>query len=95
MNEDTLKGSGQDLAGKVKETAGNAIGDNSLKGEGLADQLAGKAQKAIGSVKELVAGDAGSTVDRFKQFARDKPFATAAAIGVVGIALLNTLRGRK
>lgn len=95
MNEDTLKGSGQDFFGKVKETAGDVTGDSSLKSEGIADQLSGQAQKVIGSVKEIVGGDAGPTLDRFKQFAREKPFATAAAIGVVGIALLNTLRGKK
>jgi hypothetical protein len=43
----------------------------------------------------LVTGEAGSTVERFKQFAREKPFATATAIGIVGIALLNTLSGKK
>jgi uncharacterized protein YjbJ (UPF0337 family) len=95
MNEDTLKGSGRDLTRKVKEAAGTAVGNGSLKGEGIADQLAGKAKKAIGSVKELVAGEAGSTVERFKQFAREKPFATATAIGIVGVALLNTPRGKK
>lgn len=91
MNE----GSGLDLTGKVNEAAGTTIGDDSLKGEGIADQLAGKAQKAIGSVKELVAGEAGSTVERFKQFAHEKPLATAIAVGIVGIALLNPLHEKE
>jgi uncharacterized protein YjbJ (UPF0337 family) len=95
MNEDTLKGSGQDFLGKVKETAGEVTGDSSLQGEGIADQISGKVQKVVGSVKEAVASDAGPTLDGFKQFAREKPLATAAAIAVIGIALLNTLRGRK
>ncbi len=95
MNEDTVKGTGQDIGGKIKETVGDITGDNSLKGEGLADQLSGKAQKAIGSVKEAISGDGGPTIEKFKQFARDRPFATVAAIGVVGVALLNTLRGKK
>ena len=95
MNEDTLKGSAQNFAGSVKETAGDVTGDSSLKSEGIVDQLSGQAQKVVGSVKEIVSGEAGPTLDRFKQFAREKPFATAAAIGVVGIALLNTLKGSK
>ncbi len=97
MNEDTLKGTGKDVAGKLKETAGDVTGDSSLKAEGIADQLGGKARKVIGSVKDALGGDVAveSTLDKVKLFAREKPFATAAAIGVVGIALLNTLRGRK
>ncbi len=97
MNEDTLKGTGKHLAGKLEETTGDITGDSSLKAEGIADQLSGKARKVIGSVKDALGGDAAvvSTLDKVKLFAREKPFATAAAIGVVGIALLNTLRGRK
>jgi uncharacterized protein YjbJ (UPF0337 family) len=94
MNEDTLEGSGQDFLGKVKETAGDVTGDGSLKSEGIADQITGKAQKVVGSVWDVATG-VGPTLDRFRQYGREKPFATAAAIGIIGIALLNTLRGRK
>jgi uncharacterized protein YjbJ (UPF0337 family) len=97
MNEDTLKGTGKDIAGKIEETAGDVTSDNSLKADGIADQLGGKVRKVIGSVKNVLGGDVAvdSTVDRIKLFAREKPFATAAAIGVVGIALINTLRSRE
>lgn len=97
MNEDTIKGTGQDIAGKIKETAGDVSGDGSLQAEGITDQLSGQVRKVIGSVKDVLGGNAaaGSTLDRMKQFAREKPFATAAAAGVIGIAILNTLRGRK
>jgi ElaB/YqjD/DUF883 family membrane-anchored ribosome-binding protein len=33
-------------------------------------------------------------VNKAKQFAKDRPWATATLAGVVGVALLNTLRGR-
>lgn len=95
MNEDTIKGTGHDVAGKIKETVGDVTGDHSLKGEGLADQLTGKAQKAVGTVKEMIDTGAQPMLDQFKQFAREKPFATAVAIGVVGVALLGSLRGKK
>ena len=95
MNSDTLSGEGQDLGGKVKETAGDLTGDRSLQGEGLADQLGGKASKAIGSAKDALAGGAGPIVDQVKGFAKDRPFAFAAVAGVIGVALLNTLRGKR
>ena len=36
----------------------------------------------------------GPLADKAKAFAKDRPFATAALLGVVGMALLNTLRGK-
>lgn len=79
MNATTIAGEGQDVTGKVKESVGNVIDDRELSRKGLADQVSGKTKKAIGSARA---------------FARDRPFATAALAGVIGIALLNTLRGR-
>jgi ElaB/YqjD/DUF883 family membrane-anchored ribosome-binding protein len=35
------------------------------------------------------------TVAKAKAFAKDRPWATAAAVGVIGMALLNTLRGKR
>ena len=36
----------------------------------------------------------GPLLDKAKTFAKARPFASAALAGVVGIALLNTLRGK-
>jgi len=90
MNTTTLKGEGQDLLGSVKQAAGNATGDSSLQAGGVADQIAGTANKAIGPATDTVA----PLADKARAFAKDRPFATAALVGVVGIALLNTLRGK-
>jgi uncharacterized protein YjbJ (UPF0337 family) len=95
MNEDILAGEGRDIGGKFKETAGDVVGNPSLQAEGLADQIAGKVQKAAGSMRDAVSENAGPMVDRAKDFARKRPFAAFALAGVVGIALLNTLRGKK
>ena len=46
----------------------------------------------LDSLKSALGNSA--TVDKAKQFAKARPFATAALAGVVGMALLNTLRGR-
>ena len=42
MNEDRIKGSMTEAKGKIKEAAGKMTGDEKLKREGQADQVAGK-----------------------------------------------------
>lgn len=95
MNEDKLAGEARDIGGKVKETVGDVAGNPGLQGEGLADQLAGKAQKVVGAARDVLAADGQPIVDRARQFARERPWASAALIGVVGLAILNTLRGKR
>lgn len=79
MNSDTLEGQATNVGGQIKEVAGKAIGDEQLQGSGIADQWTGIAQNAVGKARD---------------FARDRPFAAAALAGVVGLAVLNTLRGK-
>ena len=79
MNSDTLGGQGKNVAGQVEEVLGKATGDAQMQNSGVADQLSGTLQNAYGKARD---------------FARDRPFATAALAGVVGVALLNTLRGK-
>lgn len=95
MNSDTLGGEGRNLTGKVKEVAGGATGDETMRSEGIADQVSGNAQQMVGAAKDAMANGVGPLVDQAKTFARNRPFAAAALAGVVGIALLNTLRGKK
>lgn len=79
MNSDTFIGQSKNVTGQVKEVAGKAVGDEQMQGSGIADQVSGNVQNAYGKVRD---------------FARDRPFATAAVASVVGLALLNTLRGK-
>ncbi len=79
MNSDTLEGQATNVGGQIKEVAGKAIGDEQLAGEGIADQWTGIAQNAFGKARD---------------FARERPLASALVAGVVGVALLNTLRGK-
>ena len=95
MNQDKLSGEGRDIAGKVKETVGDVTGDSRLQGEGLADQLSGKGQKVAGVVSDAFAVDGVPLLDRVRQFARERPLASAALVGVLGLAVINTLRGRR
>lgn len=40
--------------GKIKQAAGDATGDSSLKGEGIIDEAKGKAKGAFEDVKQAV-----------------------------------------
>ena len=80
MNSDTLEGQGTNVGGQVKEVVGKATGDEQLQGSGLADQATGIAQNAYGKARDL---------------AKQRPFAFAALVGVIGIGVLNSLRGKK
>ncbi|MGI4894255.1 MAG: CsbD family protein [Janthinobacterium lividum] len=50
---DKIKNAAQDLAGKAKEAAGSAKGDEDLKAEGQVDQSAASAKKAGENVKDI------------------------------------------
>ena len=90
MNDDQVQGEVRDVAGKVTETVGDIAGSGELQRKGLLDQLAGKLQKLFGTVTE----EAQPTADKVKKFARERPVASAALAGVIGLAILNTLRGK-
>jgi len=56
MDKDRAKGSATNLGGKVKEGAGKLTGDSKLQSEGKLDQAKGKAQNAIGGIKDTIKG---------------------------------------
>lgn len=80
MNIDTLEGTGTQTKGQFKEGLGRATGDPALQQDGVADQVSGSVRKGVGQVRD---------------FAMKQPLATAAAAGVIGLAILNSLRGKK
>lgn len=79
MNADTLEGAAKDLGGKAKEAMGDATGSERLKGDGLCDQMMGDAQKAYGKARD---------------FAKENPAAVTALAGVLGLAVLGSIRKR-
>lgn len=95
MNEDRIAGVGNDIVGTAKENAGDMIANRSLQAGGIFDQVKGAIQKTIGGIAGDSATGASPTIDKAKQFAKDRPWATAALVGVIGMAVLNTLRGRR
>ncbi len=54
MDKDRVAGAAQNVKGKVKETAGKALGDSKLEGEGKADKAAGKVRNTVGGIKDTV-----------------------------------------
>jgi uncharacterized protein YjbJ (UPF0337 family) len=80
MNIDTLAGEGTDIKGRFKESLGDATGDSALQQDGIADQLSGNVRKGIGALRD---------------FARNQPLTAAAVAGVLGYAMLGSLRGQR
>ncbi len=54
MNKDQVKGTTKDIAGKVQEKVGSAVGSKEQEAKGLEKQASGKAQKKYGDAKEAV-----------------------------------------
>ncbi|MEI9993050.1 MAG: CsbD family protein [Rhizomicrobium sp.] len=52
MDKDRIEGSATQAKGAIKEAVGKVTGDAKLKTEGATDKLKGKAQNAIGGLKD-------------------------------------------
>ena len=52
MNKQRIIGLGKRIKGSIKMAAGKAIGDSKLQAAGEIDQVEGKAQDAIGMIKD-------------------------------------------
>ena len=54
MDKDRIAGSTKQTKGSVKEAIGKVTGDSKTQAEGSADKTAGKAQNAVGGIKDTV-----------------------------------------
>lgn len=54
MNNDKVKGSIDDAAGRVKRQVGEWTGNTETQVEGAAQQVKGKAEKAVGNLRDAV-----------------------------------------
>ena len=50
---DKVKGTAKEVAGKVKEETGKAIGNPDLRDRGTAEKVAGKVERKVGEVKKI------------------------------------------
>lgn len=55
--ENNLKGTGNELKGRLKDAAGGLTGDSSLQAEGKLDKLKGKVQNAVGDAQRNLGRD--------------------------------------
>ena len=60
VDDDRVEGAARNVGGKVKEGVGKLVGDEKLRREGQVDQVKGRAQNAIGGIKDR----ARDTLDR-------------------------------
>jgi len=56
INKNQVQGVVKDAAGKVQEEVGILVGNKEQEAKGLKKQVEGKAEKALGDVKEAVKG---------------------------------------
>jgi uncharacterized protein YjbJ (UPF0337 family) len=56
MDKDRIKGSVRQAKGTLKEVLGMVAGDAKLEAEGKSDKIAGKAQNAVGGLKDTLRG---------------------------------------
>lgn len=54
MNKDQVKGTVKDIAGKVQEKTGQALGSKEQQAKGIVKQVEGQSQKAKGNAKEML-----------------------------------------
>ena len=52
MDNDRIKGAVKQKVGAVKEATGKVLGDEKLKRKGQAEEVEGKIQNVVGSVKD-------------------------------------------
>ncbi|MGC2399682.1 MAG: CsbD family protein [Acidobacteriaceae bacterium] len=55
MNKDQVTGKVERVAGRVKQGVGEAVGDQKLANQGVADQVKGAARETWGNVKDAAA----------------------------------------
>jgi uncharacterized protein YjbJ (UPF0337 family) len=53
VNKDHFEGAAQDVAGKIQQTAGMAVGDAAMRVRGMGRELGGKAQYAWGEARDI------------------------------------------
>lgn len=71
MNTDQIKGKLQDVLGHIKQGAGEAVGDDKVANEGLADQVKGSTRETWGNVKDAASTGTSTTHETTADTAAD------------------------
>lgn len=64
---DKIKGYGNEAAGNVKQGVGKVVGSEKLQAEGLAQEIKGEAQVAVGKTKAAIKDAANKTADKINE----------------------------
>ncbi|MGA8090061.1 MAG: CsbD family protein [Terracidiphilus sp.] len=64
MNNDKIKGTIDDAAGRAKRQVGEWTGDTQTQVDGAAQQVKGKAEKAVGNIRDAVNNAINRPVER-------------------------------
>jgi uncharacterized protein YjbJ (UPF0337 family) len=71
MDKDRVKGAINDAAGRAKRQVGEWTGNTNAQVEGAAQQLKGKAQKVVGTVKDAARDAASKNVNTDQERQRE------------------------
>ena len=63
---DKVRGSGNEAVGNVKQTVGDATGDDQMQAEGKGQEIKGEAQQALGNAKDAIGNAAEKLGDALK-----------------------------
>lgn len=64
MNNQHIKGAGNEIKGKVKQEVGHFTGNASVEGEGIVDRVKGKIQESVGDIKDAVKRGIDTVLDK-------------------------------
>ncbi len=70
MDTDRIKGAGRELYGRGEEAVGALMGDKETRARGALDQVAGKAQGAMGRAGEAIRETVGETMESGRELFR-------------------------
>ncbi|CAH2600442.1 CsbD family protein [Rhodovastum atsumiense] len=54
VDTNTISGTARDMAGRVQDTVGNAVGDTRTRAQGVANQAYGQAERYTGQASDLI-----------------------------------------
>ena len=64
---DKIKGYANEAAGNVKQGVGKVVGSEQLQAEGIAQEVEGEAQVAVGKTKEAIKDVTNKTADKINE----------------------------
>jgi uncharacterized protein YjbJ (UPF0337 family) len=100
MDKEHVKGTYEDVKGRIKAGAGGLAGDRGLEAEGHADRIEGEVRKSVGDLKEMGSRVASSVQETMRPLTKElenriarNPTGSVLVAAGLGL-LLGVLLGR-